>query len=158
MFRMTPPPDMDEQPAPEFRRVTGPGYGMIVVASLALLTNCGGILAWNALTQNDPAPARPAGMSDADYESFKDGQKAAPFIRAVFLGVPTILAYSLVFLAGMRMKELRNYNLAYFGSFLVMAPCSIAFLVGLPVGIWSLVVLNDAQVKEAFQPTTGDRR
>jgi hypothetical protein len=49
------------------------------------------------------------------------------------------------------MKQLKNYGLAMTGSIIAMLPCSVCCLLGLPFGIWSLVVLNNPEVKEAFR-------
>jgi hypothetical protein len=53
---------------------------------------------------------------------------------------------------GMQMKQLQNYGLAFGASILVMIPClSPCCLIGLPIGIWSIVVLNDPMVKASFR-------
>ena len=50
------------------------------------------------------------------------------------------------------MKKLVNYRLAMVVSILALAPCiSPCCLLGLPFGIWALVVLNKPEVKSAFQ-------
>jgi predicted PurR-regulated permease PerM len=66
------------------------------------------------------------------------------FILALILSVVTILG-------GMKMKNLQSRGLAMTGAVLAMIPCiSPCCLIGLPVGIWALVVLNDPDVKAGF--------
>ena len=56
-----------------------------------------------------------------------------------------------VYMAAGKMKRLESLNWAIAGSILAMLPCfSPCCLLGLPVGIWSLIVLNKPEVKEAF--------
>jgi len=56
-----------------------------------------------------------------------------------------------VILWAQKMKELKDYNLAIAASILVMVPClSPCCILGLPVGIWSLLVLTQPEVKAAF--------
>lgn len=51
-----------------------------------------------------------------------------------------------------QMLKLQNYSVAVATCILSMIPClSPCCIIGLPVGIWGLVILNDPQVKSAFQ-------
>ena len=54
--------------------------------------------------------------------------------------------------AGFQMKNLKNHHVALAGSVLAMLPCSgCCCMAGLPIGIWSLVILNNSDVKQAFR-------
>jgi len=56
-----------------------------------------------------------------------------------------------IFYGAMRMRAMQGYSLAVASSILAMVPClSPCCVLGLPLGIWSLVVLLDPTVKEAF--------
>jgi hypothetical protein len=56
-----------------------------------------------------------------------------------------------VFLCARRMENLRSYQMVVLGCVLAMLPCySPVFLIGLPVGIWALVVLFRPEVRAAF--------
>jgi hypothetical protein len=63
------------------------------------------------------------------------------------------LAFSGVVIFGaLKMKQLQSYPMALTSSILAMLPCiSCGCLLGLPVGIWSLVILNKPEVKSAFR-------
>jgi hypothetical protein len=50
----------------------------------------------------------------------------------------------------MKMKKLERYGLAMTASILAMLPCSLCCVLGLPIGIWALVVLMKPEVKSAF--------
>lgn len=53
--------------------------------------------------------------------------------------------------ASMQMKQLRGWTLCVVASVVAMIPCiSPCCLVGLPIGIWALIVLMKPEVKSAF--------
>ena len=63
----------------------------------------------------------------------------------------TPLTGGLIIFGAWRMSTLRNRPLAMAGSIIAMIPCfSPCFFIGLPIGIWSLVVLCDENVKRSF--------
>ena len=70
-----------------------------------------------------------------------------PFVAALVLSVPLA---GVIALAAYKMKRLELYSLAVIGSILAMLPCHPAFLIGLPIGLWSLSVLARPEVKAAF--------
>jgi hypothetical protein len=74
------------------------------------------------------------------------GYKAVQY--AVVIG--TVIGSALVFVGGLQMKNLKNRGFVMFTSILAMTPCNCCCLLGLPFGIWALVVLNDETVKRAF--------
>jgi hypothetical protein len=49
-----------------------------------------------------------------------------------------------------KMRRLENYGMAVAAAVLAMIPCGGCCVLGLPFGIWALVVLNDPSVKAAF--------
>jgi hypothetical protein len=57
----------------------------------------------------------------------------------------------LIFLGAQRMQRLESWGLALTGTILALLPCSCCCIVGMPVGIWSLVVLLDEKVKGQFR-------
>lgn len=59
--------------------------------------------------------------------------------------------YGLAVFGALKMKALENHTMAVAGAVCVMLPCSCCCFVGLPVGIWGLVVLLNAEVKAAFR-------
>jgi predicted Zn finger-like uncharacterized protein len=58
----------------------------------------------------------------------------------------------LIIFSAIKMKNLQAYGLAMTGSILAMIPCiSPCCFLGLPFGIWALVILMNQDVKAAFQ-------
>jgi hypothetical protein len=63
-----------------------------------------------------------------------------------------ILVSGLIFFGGLKMKRLESHGLAVTASILAMLPCtSPCCIIGLPLGIWALVVLSKPEVKSAFR-------
>lgn len=57
-----------------------------------------------------------------------------------------------VIFGAISMLKVKSYNLALTASVISVIPClSACCVVGMPFGIWALVVLNDSKVKAAFR-------
>jgi hypothetical protein len=59
--------------------------------------------------------------------------------------------YGIVLMGAIQMYRMQTWGLALAGSIMALFPCSICCILALPFGIWSLVVLCNADVKEAFR-------
>ena len=69
----------------------------------------------------------------------------------IVFGIIAILVGGVVFFGAMKMRALQNWPLAIAASVLAIIPClSPCCCIGIPVGIWALVVLFDANVKASF--------
>lgn len=109
-------------------KVEGPAIALTVVAALSIA----------AVVINTAVNVIPAANNG----------NAADIIGGVF-GLGLGLAINALIIVGaQRMKRLENYGLAITASVLAMI-CSCGCL-SLPIGIWSLVVLCDSNVKSAF--------
>jgi hypothetical protein len=71
------------------------------------------------------------------------------FVAGGILGA----ALSVVLLIGAnKMRKLESYAFAMTAAIIAVVPClSPCCLLGVPFGIWAIVVLNDASVKAAFR-------
>jgi predicted Zn finger-like uncharacterized protein len=87
------------------------------------------------------------------------GQKGAPEVAsggAYLIGniVGTLIGYSFavaILMGGLKMKKLENYSSVMTASILALLPCGNFCCVGLPLGIWAIVVLMRPEVKDAFR-------
>jgi hypothetical protein len=70
-------------------------------------------------------------------------------------GVVSLALSGLVTYAGWQMRQLRGWTLSMAGAIIAMLPCSGCCLLGLPIGIWAVVVLIDQEVKRAFEGGPG---
>jgi hypothetical protein len=59
---------------------------------------------------------------------------------------------ALVLVGALQLRSLGNYALALIGAIVAVIPCTspCCCVIGMPVGIWCLVVMNRPEVREAF--------
>jgi hypothetical protein len=71
----------------------------------------------------------------------------------VIIGVLVLLIQAFIIWGAMQMRQLRSYGAAMAASILGMVPCFFPCCcpLGLPFGIWALVVLLRPEVKTAFR-------
>jgi hypothetical protein len=63
-----------------------------------------------------------------------------------------------IIFGALRMRQLRSYGLAVAAAILSLIPClgSPCIVLGVPFGIWALVVLVNSDVRQAFHETAGE--
>ena len=120
-------------------RTNGPGIGLMVVGGLAILYALASVPLNMFQFANNP-------------QLQETLPKAAQFAIAAIVAVIYVIVGVVILLGGMKMRGLQGYGLAMAGAILAMIPCcdGPCCLLGLPLGIWALVVLMDQQVKQAF--------
>ena len=89
-------------------------------------------------------------LQAAGVVSGNDDQVSA-FLAAMWFALMAV-ASGFTILGGVKLLKLRGYGLAMAGAIMAMIPCvGGCFLLGLPFGIWAMVVLMKPEVKAAFQ-------
>jgi len=69
----------------------------------------------------------------------------------LLFALPTVVLNAIVFFGALKMKNLQSYGLAMAAAIISVIPCcGPCACLGIPVGIWALVVLNKPEVKAAF--------
>jgi len=120
-------------------RVKGPAIGLMVVAVLSI------IMAIFSLVMNVVS----GGMGVA-----AGGDQAMMSIMSGGVGIVfnilAIVMAAVIFFGALKMKNLQGYGLAMAATIIAMLPCSACCIIGLPIGIWALVVLMDEDVKASF--------
>jgi len=125
--------------------VKGPAIALIITSALAIglylirglkLLIVGGALAQGNMPANIPPVVR----------SLLQG----PIAGLVCLVIVAINAF--VLFGAIKMSRLQNHTLAFIACIVAMLPCGFCCVLGLPFGIWGLVVLNKPEVKSQFQP------
>jgi len=134
------PPGMDPASA-----VKGPAIFLMVVGGLGILVQGVSIL-FNLLGMGMGAANGRGGMP----------AMAQGGIGIAFAGIGIIVGV-VILLGAFKMMKLQSYNFAMTAAIIAMIPCiSPCCLLGLPAGIWALVILMKPEVKAAFdQPAAG---
>lgn len=123
--------------------VLGPAIGLIVTAALGALAQLGGV-AFNLFGLSMSQQGGPS--KDAPWINMLSGGLGIVF------NVIALIVSVVIFLGAMKMKSLKNYNFALTATIIAMVPCvSPCCWIGLPVGIWAIVMLMKPEVKAAFQ-------
>ena len=57
-----------------------------------------------------------------------------------------------IFIGALKMKQLTSYSWAYAAAVMSVVPCcGPCYILGIPFGVWALIVLNKDEVKGAFR-------
>ena len=148
MSTVTPPPPPTgppPQPMPSAnaaQEVSGPATGLLVTAIF------GGFLQFLGLLFNLLGFSVGTLTGGNAEEQFAQWVSGGLGITSSVIG---LLVAGFLIYASLEMKKLSQWGLAVGASVVAMLPCvSPCCLIGLPVGIWSLVVLTKPEIKAAF--------
>jgi hypothetical protein len=135
---------IDQSAAQARQQVSGPSLGLLITgvvgAAFALLTIMGAGWASVAGFANRWADDMPSW-----YEEIFEG------VFAMGGAFVELLVAAFIIYAALKMKDLKQWGLAVAASILAMLPCiSPCCVIGLPIGIWCLVILMRPEVKDAF--------
>lgn len=125
--------------------VQGPALALIIVSSIAIAV--GGLaLVGDVLLLASGAIERLEEVNDGPVSKY-----TTVIIRTIW-GILLIVASVFVLYGALQMKKMTNYGTAkaaaVVASIPLLGPCC---LLGIPFGIWALVVLGKPGVKEAFR-------
>ncbi len=124
-------------------QVSGPSIGLIITGAV------GGMFSLFFLILLGIGISLGSLWGGRDFGWYEDFYGGAIGMGSSFLGV--LVAVFIIY-AALKMKDLKQWNLAVVASVLAMIPCiTPCCIIGLPVGIWSLVVLMRPDVKSAFK-------
>jgi hypothetical protein len=126
--------------------VTPPAIALIVLGALNILISLFRILS-SAIGSGRP-PFQPSGMSEEMQRGFMLGFK---FVNTVGGPLGVVGALFILF-GGIMMLKRKSYGLCMAASILAMIPClSACCPIGIPIGIWALVILAKPEVKALFR-------
>jgi hypothetical protein len=125
--------------------VKGPAIALIVTASLGIayyafngvFSLAGGTMFQHELPPNIPPQLR----------SFIEGMQG-PLAGVISLAIAALNAF--VLFGAMKLMRLQSQGLVMVACVVAMLPCQCCCVLGLPFGIWALVVLNKPEVKSWF--------
>ena len=72
-------------------------------------------------------------------------------VAGIFIAIIQVAVAIFILYAALKMKGLQQYGLCIAASIVAMVPCiSPCCCIGIPIGIWALVVLNKSEVRDYF--------
>ncbi len=123
-------------------QVSGPSVGLLITGIL------GGVLSLVGLILNLVQTSIESIRTHRYIEGYADLAAGAAGVAFCFVG---LLVAGFIIYASLKMKTLTQWGLCVAASIIAMIPCiSPCCIVGLPIGIWCLVVLAKPEVKTAF--------
>jgi len=128
---------------PGLAKLNGPAIGLIVTAVLGFIANLFA-LGWNiAEPKGEPVP-----NLDPELQRIIQTWSGTLGIVSAIIG---IVVAGFVLYGALRMKKLEGYAWAMTAAILALIPCvSPCCVIGLPIGIWALIVLLQPEVKAQF--------
>ena len=138
-----PPPGEAPAPMPSpdaANRLNAPALGLMIAAGIGMLFQVLSLL-MNLLGVG-------MGAASVGHEGMMNLLSGGV---GMLINVVGMAIGGLIIFGAMKMKQLQNYNLALAAAVIAMIPClSPCCLLGLPIGIWALVILIKPEVKSAF--------
>ena len=131
-------------------KIKSPAIAMILLAIINIVLSL-----WNAARLIFFPPN--IGEVLAKYPQFQDPQMQHIFqliYGPIGIGsaIFTLITGVVILFGALKMRKLENYVFAFTAMILAMLPCvSACCILGLPFGIWALVVLNKPEVKSQFK-------
>lgn len=118
-------------------RVKGPAIGLLVVSILAALYCV--VNAVGSVIGTTPM--------EWQGQKFEASPVVGVLVSVFFLGASGFIGFG-----AMQMMKLQSHGLCMAAAIVSLIPCiHNCCILGIPFGIWALIVLNDAEVKAAFQ-------
>jgi hypothetical protein len=124
-------------------RVALPAIFLMIIGGLGLSL---GVLnaVLEALDLGGPNPfVAPEQANDPQFQQMEKVLKVVGPILNILWGL-------IVLAGGWQMKILKNRGFVLFSCVWAMLPCNGCCLLGIPFGIWAIIVVNDESVKRAF--------
>ena len=121
--------------------VKGPAIGLMVIGGVGVM--------WQSVSVALNIFGSSIGMLDGS------GQYPQLVLQGglgIVIGAISIACSIVIILGAIKMMKLESYGFAMASAIIAMVPCIWpCCCVGLPIGIWALVVLCSAEVKSSFQ-------
>ncbi|NQT11450.1 MAG: DUF3466 family protein, partial [Planctomycetes bacterium] len=124
------------------RQVKGPAIALLVAGMISVLTTPMVVLYWEMEAVPQNGVQREAVHSGAEL--------VLPIVLFFAELLGSIALSALIIVAAVKMKRLKAYRLAIAASILAIIVLTPFCLIGLPIGIWALVVLSQREVRAAF--------
>ena len=143
-------------------KVKGPAIALMVTAVISLLLTAYSTFSYFVTMKSDFEAQRAKIDADPNMQpqmkrDMKEMMDTYEKIATVALPVDWLImiaASLVIFVGALKMKNLSGSGWARAGAILAMIPCvSGCCLLGLPFGIWALMVLSNRDVKRAFAQT-----
>ena len=101
-------------------------------------------------------PGQPRDDFKKHVDELRNRDRTPEFIQAAVSSALGLTLDAMILFGGFKMHSLRGRTLATVGAVCAIIPVNSCFCIGIPFGIWALVVLFDPNVKAAFEARKRD--
>ncbi|TNE84422.1 MAG: hypothetical protein EP330_29865 [Deltaproteobacteria bacterium] len=131
-------------------KVNMPGIALIVLGAVTILVSLGRLVL--SLLSLIPQLIETLDYGTDALIAFLIGAGLSVVVQVINSGI-SIIVGGLVAFGGVKLRSLQSPALVYAGSVLAMIPCCSGpcCCLGLPIGIWAIVTMQDEEVKAAFE-------
>ena len=144
------------------KKVLGPAIALMVVGVLTIIYSLyAGLSALLVMAGMNPMAAAQeaqfdqmaqAGQSAEQVEMLRQFSMVMAGPGGLVIALVALICGGLILLGAIKMKNLQSRGLAMTAAILGIIPCTSACcLLGIPFGIWGLVVMNDPNVRPYFK-------
>lgn len=128
--------------------VSGPAICLIIVGAIGIVLSLAGlVMNLTGMTLPFMFPQGGGGMDPQVAQMMRMFGGSMGIIS----GIIGIVVAAFIIYGGMQMKKLQSQGLVMGSAIVAMIPCvSPCCLIGIPIGVWALVVLNKPEVKSQF--------
>lgn len=132
------------------RQVNVPAIGLIATGVLGIVGAAVSLLSRESIANAYLKFLEQMNLPQEQLDEFR-AQMMEPSVIDYVGNAAGVAVAILTLVGGLRMRALRSYGLALTGAVLALLPCcSSCCCVGIPFGIWALIVLLRPEVKAAF--------
>ena len=127
--------------------VRGPATGLLIAALASMAWSLCDLVACVALLSD------PQLLQDAAFAMRHITDLNADMVRSnLYWDVPRVISCTFIIFGSFHMRRLKSYAVSMASSVLSVVPCmTCCFCVGIPFGIWAIVVLSRADVRASFE-------
>ena len=128
-------------------KVKGPAIGLIITAALGFLSGLNSLI--GGLTGRSGVP--PDVLNNPELpEAVREMLQNMTGTGAVVGGILGLALSALILFGGLKLLKLQSRGLVMTAAIIAMLPCGGCCCIGLPIGIWTLVVMSKPDVKSMF--------
>lgn len=141
-----PAPGIPAAPDPQAREKLAVPAILVIVAGALSIPGIIGVLLWNLLFAGASAMTS-SGAGEAGCALLGGGFQ-------ILIGLIDMALCGFVIYGGLQLKNLGNWTMALIASILAAIPCcTVCCLIGMPGGIWAIILLLKPEIKAAFAKT-----
>jgi hypothetical protein len=136
-------------------KVKGPAIALIVAAGIGMLLQLYGIV--NSLISLGASSGALQGAAQMQQVEGIDPQMLMNMVKGfgvagIIIGIVALAIGAVIIFGATKMMKLESRGLAMTSAVLAMIPCiSPCCLLGIPFGIWAIVVMNSPEVKSVYR-------